>query len=114
MTSRFSQRATGVAAATAIVLLVVLIVLLWTNVGQDIFHGTPKKQINVDSTPSRNNVISGGDFRSTFLRDQVHQVPPDIDHPTGEYLTFLFFLSGRLTLQVPETCTVMNITKDEI
>lgn len=37
MTSRFGQRAVGVAAIVAIILLTVLIILLWTAVGAGMF-----------------------------------------------------------------------------
>jgi hypothetical protein len=38
MTSRFGQRAVGVAAIVAIILLTVLIILLWTAVGEGVFN----------------------------------------------------------------------------
>jgi hypothetical protein len=37
MTSRFGQRAVGVAAIVAIILLTVLIILLWTAFGEGVF-----------------------------------------------------------------------------
>ena len=114
MTSRFGQRATGVAAVTAIVLLVILIVLLWTNVGHDFFNensNSPKKKIHVGSPSSsthsnvvrNNNIFSGSDFRTTgkVKNDEIFSTmsdllvpPPEGIHVTGNNQIFSFFFNN--------------------
>lgn len=89
MTSRFSQRATGVAAATAIVLLVILIVLLWTNVGQEFFHNKPspaRKEMKTDSS-RQNNVISASDFRTTYSDDELFSTISDLGQSKDPQMT---------------------------
>jgi hypothetical protein len=72
MTSRLGQKAVGVAAIVAIILLTVLIILLWTGVGAGVFSSKnavanpDRRGYKVDTHDTRSHRIQNGDLRTIF------------------------------------------------
>jgi len=72
MTSRLGQKAVGVAAIVAIVLLTVLIILLWTGVGAGVFSSRnavanpARGGYEVSTHDSGSRRIQNGDLRTIF------------------------------------------------
>jgi hypothetical protein len=72
MTSRWGQKAVGVAAIVAIILLTILIVLLWAGVGAGVFSSRNAEAdparggYEVSTHDSRSRRIQNGDLRTIF------------------------------------------------
>jgi hypothetical protein len=67
MTSRFGQRAVGVAAVVAIILLTLLIILLWTAVGAGVFSSKNAAR----NQPQRGHELRTHDFESRRNENDV-------------------------------------------
>lgn len=93
MTSRLGQKAVGVAAIVAIILLTVLIILLWTGVGAGLFSSRnavanpTRGGSEVSTHDSRSHRIHNGDLRTIMGGYNISEEGLDIVTSTATLLS---------------------------